>query len=76
MAITREQAIIYLVDNGIFTEEECEGEDGGKFYVNGLVNGADMIWIDMLGLILYSSMTLHLIRLWKLIVGCGVAKQS
>lgn len=46
MKKTREQAIICLVDNGIFTEKECEEEDGGKFYVNGLVNGADICDLD------------------------------
>ena len=44
--MTREQAIIYLVDNGIFTEKECEEEDCGKFYVNGLMDGNEIFDID------------------------------
>lgn len=45
--MTREQAIIYLVNNSIFTEKECKETDAGKFYVKNIMDGHDLYSTDV-----------------------------
>ena len=45
MTMTREEAIITLIENDVFREKDIEGE-AAQFYIEGLMDGKDIFDID------------------------------